>query len=121
MQFQRRGEVITVPFTFRVAEIWDDPAPVANASRRVQRATIQVDNGVYSPANLTVTSGKPVEFTFIGGKAMGCGASLVFPDLGIKKQLAPGKKTVVTFMPKKSGPLRFTCAMNMYQGRVTVK
>jgi hypothetical protein len=123
VQFQRRGEVITVPFTFRVADIWDNdkPAPVASVDRPVQQATIQVNNGIYSPAGLTVTAGKPVELTFIGGKSMGCGASLVFPELGIKKQLAPGKKTVVAFTPTKSGPLRFTCAMNMYQGQVTVK
>ncbi len=120
-QFQRRGEVLTVPFTFRVADIWDDPAPATKKAATTQRATIQVDNGVYSPANITVTAGQPAEFTFVGGKSMGCGASLVFPELGIKKQLAPGEKTIVAFTPKKSGPLRFTCAMNMYQGRVTVK
>jgi YHS domain-containing protein/plastocyanin len=118
-QFQRRGKVITVPFTFRIADIWD-AAPAAAVKSPVQKATIQVDNGTYSPANLTVTAGKPVELTFVGGKAMGCGDTLVFPGLGIKKTLTPGAKTVVTFTPKQNGQLRFTCAMNMYQGQITV-
>ncbi|MES2460127.1 MAG: cupredoxin domain-containing protein [Armatimonadota bacterium] len=122
-QFQRRGQVITVPFTFRVADLWEnEPSPVAAAaSAPVQKATITVDKGVYLPSSLTLAAGRPVELTFIGGKAMGCGDTLVFPGLGIKRTLVAGGKTVVTFTPKKSGPLRFTCGMNMYQGQLTVK
>ena len=121
-QFQRKGEVITVPFTFRVADIWETaPAPVAATVPTVQKATIRVDGGVYSPADVTVAKGQPVELTFIGGTSMGCGSTVVFPELGIRKALAAGVGTVVAFTPTKTGPLRFTCPMKMYQGQVTVK
>ncbi len=120
-QFQRRGKVITVPFTFRVADLWETaPAPAVATKAAVQKATIQVDEGGYSPANITVAAGKPVELTFVGGKSIGCGNTLVFPDLGIKKTLTPNGKTVVRFTPAKSGQMRFTCGMNMYRGQITI-
>jgi YHS domain-containing protein len=120
-QFQRKGKVITVPFTFRVADIWETAsAQEVAAKSAVQIATVQVNGSGYSPKNLTVVAGKPVEVTFIGGKSLGCGDTLVFPELGIKKTLTPSGRTVVRFTPTKSGQIRFTCGMNMYRGQVTV-
>jgi plastocyanin domain-containing protein len=50
-----------------------------------------------------VKAGKPVELTFLKGKNIGCGDTVVFPALKITKELK-GPKTVI-----------------MYEGSVTVK
>ncbi len=94
------------------------PAPKATASA-VQKITVKVD-GTYSPALVTVKAGKPVEITFIKGKNVGCGGTVVFKSLGITKELK-AEKTVVAFTPKKAGSIAFTCPMGMYEGSVTVK
>ena len=119
-QFQRKGHVYTVPWTFRVKDLWDSSTPVASSSA-VQKATIRVGEAVYVPASLRVQAGKPVELTFVAGKNVGCGATVVFPGLGIRQTLGATGKTVVSFTPKKAGVVRFTCGMNMYKGELTVR
>ena len=94
------------------------PAPKAAASA-VQKITVKVD-GTYSPSNITVKAGKPVEITFIKGKNVGCGGTVVFSSLGITKELK-AEKTVVAFTPKKAGTIAFACPMGMYKGSVNVK
>jgi plastocyanin len=86
----------------------------------VQRATVVVDGG-YSPESITVEAGRPVELTFIRKEKRGCGDVVQFPTLGLKRALEPGRKTLVTFTPKKAGPVPFTCSMEMYEGQVVVR
>ena len=94
------------------------PAPKAAAST-VQKVTVKVD-GTYSPSDITVKAGKPVEITFIKGKNVGCGGTVVFSSLGITKELK-AEKTVVAFTPKKAGTIAFACPMGMYKGSIAVK
>ena len=94
------------------------PAPKVQKST-VQKVTVKVD-GTYSPSFVTVKAGQPVEITFVKGKNVGCGGTVVFKSLGITKELK-AEKTVVAFTPKKAGSIAFTCSMGMYEGSVTVK
>lgn len=138
-QFMHANRVLTVPFTFKVEELWADvasgpptrrraPGPgaaSATAPRKagqkttVQRATVVID-GEYQPATVSVKAGLPVELTFVRKEAVGCGDVVQFPKLGLKRTLKPGEKTVVMFTPRKAQTLRFTCGMSMYQGKVVV-
>lgn len=121
-QFMHRNRVLTVPFTFLVQDLWakKPAAPVNRAAGAVQRATVVIDGG-FSPANVQVRAGRPVELTFIRKESSGCGATVQFPALKLKRTLKPGQKTTVSFTPKKSGPLQFTCGMEMYRGQLTVR
>ena len=85
----------------------------------IQKFTVKVD-GTYSPSNINVKAGKPVEITFTKGEDVGCGGTVVFSSLGITKELKTDK-TVVAFTPKKAGTIAFSCPMGMYKGSVTVK
>ena len=98
------------------------PAPKMGAAAKqkgVQKFTVKVD-GTYSPSSLSVNAGKPVEITFIKGKNVGCGGTVVFSSLGITRELKSAK-TVVAFTPRKAGKIAFACPMGMYEGSVTVK
>jgi YHS domain-containing protein len=123
-QFMHRNRVITVPFTFQVEDLWSQPSSTAAAQKPESKATVQratvVVNGGYSPAAVTVKAGRPVELTFVNREKAGCGDVVKFPNLGVKRTLKPGEKTVVTFMPRQAGAIPFTCGMNMYRGRVIV-
>ena len=85
-----------------------------------QRSTVTINHG-YTPSSISVKAGKPVELTLVRKETSGCGDTVQFPSLGIKRILRPGEKTVVRFTPKKAGTLAFTCGMNMYRGAVVVK
>ncbi|MBS1717628.1 MAG: cupredoxin domain-containing protein [Armatimonadetes bacterium] len=98
----------------------DGPA-VAKMVKGVQAITVTIDNGKYSPAVIEVAKGKPVEITFKGGQNMGCGSTVEFKSLKLKKTVDAGKSVVVKFTPNKVGEIKFTCSMNMYQGKVIVK
>lgn len=120
-QFARAGRVYTVPFTFLVQDLWTDTKakpPVKGSG--VQRATIVID-GEFQPARVAVRAGKPVELTFVRKERSGCGNVVQFPSLGLKRALKPGEKAVVTFTPRRSGKVAFTCGMAMYKGEITVR
>lgn len=121
-QFMHANRVYTVPFTFLVEDLWGKNASAApkDAGGAAQRATIVIDGG-FSPASVAVNAGKPVELTFVRKEKSGCGEVVHFPSLGLKRTLKPGDTTTLSFTPRKSGPIRFTCGMQMYRGQVTVR
>jgi Cu+-exporting ATPase len=91
----------------------------AKQSKGVQKATITINNG-YSPSSIKVKKGSPVELTFVGGKNIGCGGTVVFKSLKISKSVAVGKSVVIKFTPTKKGEIPFTCGMGMLSGKVVV-
>lgn len=98
-----------------------DKAMVAKPTKGVQKATILIEDGKYSPATISVKKGKPVELTFKAGKNAGCGSTVVFNSLKISKDVPSGKSVVVKFTAKEAGKIHFTCPMGMYNGDVVVK
>lgn len=90
-------------------------------STGVQKASVTIDGGRYSPNVIEVQHGKPVELTFIGGKELGCGGTIVFKSLNQSKDVESGKSVTFTFTPNKAGEIPFTCGMGMYDGKVVVK
>ncbi|MBV6459426.1 MAG: Multidrug resistance protein MdtA [Fimbriimonadaceae bacterium] len=83
--------------------------------------TVEVLSGSYNPASITVESGKPTTITFIRRSEVGCGTEIVFPELGIEKPLPLNEPVKVTIAPTKPGELRFTCGMDMFNGKVIVR
>lgn len=100
----------------------ETPTPTTSTTADgVQRATITIDGGKYTPSVVTVERGKPVELTFIGGQELGCGGTVVFKSLNQSKDVASGKSVMFAFTPDEAGEIPFTCSMDMYDGKVVVK
>jgi YHS domain-containing protein/plastocyanin len=122
-QFMHRNRVYTVPFTFRVQDLWA-PAATASAPKpaadAVQRTTVII-NGGFQPARVAVKAGQPVALTFLRKETSGCGNEVHFPSLGLKRSLKPGQKTTVSFTPQKNGTIAFSCGMGMYHGEVIAR
>ena len=97
-----------------------DKTVTAKQLKDKQTALILI-NGGYTPGQITVRQGKPVELTFTGGKNLGCGGTVVFRSLKISKDVAVGKSVVIKFTPKAKGEIPFTCSMGMLSGKVIVK
>lgn len=78
---------------------------------------ITVDGQGYHPASLELPSGAPATLVFTRTSDDGCGQQLVFPTLGIQRDL-PLDEPVVVEIPSVEGEIRFTCGMDMYRGTI---
>ena len=93
-------------------------APVVNGK---QVLVMQAVSGGYSPNKFTVKAGIPVSWQVSNDGSAGCGASIVaqglFPD---RIDTIPGQIVTKEFTPTTPGEYRFSCAMGMYTGTITV-
>ena len=114
-------------------------APLLSTSRfviRVAPAGANVTQGPHAPAgsvlvNVTMVgfdpalieakAGQPLKLAFFRPNAANCAREVVFPELGIRKELPPGQTVVVDITTAKSGPLTFECGMKMLKGQLIVQ
>ena len=75
----------------------------------------------FDPASIPAQAGQPLKLAFFRPNAANCAREVVFPGLGIRKELPPGRTTVVDITPSKSGPLGFECGMKMLKGQLIVR
>jgi sulfite exporter TauE/SafE/copper chaperone CopZ len=80
---------------------------------------MSVDNKGYSPREFTVKEGQEVKWIVNGKTNFGCQTVLTAPQLGVSKYIQLGDN-VITFTPKQSGDINFSCEMGMYQGVIHV-
>ncbi len=85
-----------------------------------QDFTVTVDSKGYHPATIKVAAGKEVNLTFVSKEAS-CANGISIPSLKRTISLQPGKKKMVTFMPKKGQTIAFACSMNMFKGKVVTR
>ena len=75
----------------------------------------------FDPATIDAKAGQPIKLAFYRPNAQNCASEVMFPALGIKKELPPGQTTVVEVTPPTTGPLAFACGMNMLKGKLIVR
>lgn len=78
---------------------------------------VRVDGDGYHPARVTAERGKAVTLVFTRTTDQTCGQVLVFPELGIRRDLPLNVPVKVSVTPSAS-EIRFTCGMDMYRGAV---
>lgn len=82
---------------------------------------IDVDGGIYDPAQISIDVGQGVTLRFTRHDASPCAEMVVFPELGISEALPVGKPYDIPIKVNKPGQYEFTCAMGMYRGKLTVE
>ncbi len=75
----------------------------------------------FDPAEIEAKAGQPMKLAFFRPNAANCAREVVFPDLGVRKELPPGQTVVVDITPLKTGPLVFECGMKMLKGKLIVR
>jgi hypothetical protein len=75
----------------------------------------------FEPASIEAKAGQPLKLAFFRPNAANCVREVVFPGLGIRKELPPGQTVVVEITPPKSGPLGFECQMKMLKGQLIAR
>ncbi|HJW75828.1 MAG TPA: cupredoxin domain-containing protein, partial [Thermoleophilia bacterium] len=93
-------------------------APAAN---REQRIVITVTKNGFEPASVHLKAGKPVRLVVTRRVERTCATDIVVKEYGIKKPLPLNKPVEVRFTPRKSGAIRYACAMDMIAGSLIVE
>lgn len=78
-----------------------------------QIVSMAVDSLDYVPSRFTVVEGIPVEWHIDGTKAQGCAQVISIPSLGITEYLPRDQEKVITFTPKGTDAIKFSCSMGM--------
>jgi plastocyanin domain-containing protein len=82
---------------------------------------VVVDGGVYTPARIEVTAGRPVTLRFLRKDPNPCAEKVLFDDLGVAADLPLGEPVFVFLPPATAGEYAFTCQMQMYRGTLVAK
>lgn len=99
---------------------WAGPARADGTHRDVQEVEISVQGG-YKPDRIEVVEGQEVQLKFVRKEASGCTREVVFPALGIRKELPQNEPVVVQLPTLKVGEYGFECGMKMLKGKIVVR
>jgi plastocyanin domain-containing protein len=87
---------------------------------KAQRVYVKVTENGYRPSSFRLRRGVRAYITFTREADAVCGEVIVMPKYGIHRTLPPDQPVTVTFLPRDTGTLNFTCGMNMLRGRMIV-
>lgn len=90
------------------------------AAESGQEFTIEVANGIYTPASIQVKINQPLTLHFIRKSQSPCAGTVVFEDFGLSADLPFDEIKTLRFTPEQKGTFHFTCQMAMYRGTLTV-
>ena len=92
-------------------------APIVNGKQQVN---ISISNNGYSPTQVFVKSGTPVELNLESKGVYSCASSFTLKKFNIFTQLQPNDKKVLAFTPTEKGNFTYSCSMGMYTGVIHV-
>jgi plastocyanin domain-containing protein len=93
----------------------------ADGSHHQVREIEVIVQGGYQPSRIEVVVGEHVQLRFVRKESGGCTREVVFPTLGIRKELPEGQPVVIYLPELKAGEYEFTCGMNMIKGKIIVR
>jgi sulfite exporter TauE/SafE len=79
---------------------------------------LAITNGQYQPAALSIPADKPVRLVVTRNENTACSSQIVFPQLGITKDLKANGVTTVDLPATKAGSYSMTCGMGMMSGQL---
>jgi hypothetical protein len=90
----------------------------ASVTGGVQKVTVDLTQGSYTPNQISAKAGVPIELVF-KGPASGCNGYVQSQDLGFQQDVSNGGTIKVGAL--KPGTYTWACSMNMYRASIVVK
>ena len=81
---------------------------------------ITADDKGFRPSSVTVPKGAPATLVFTRTTDETCATEVVFPELGVTKELPKGTPVKIPVPTDKEQKLTFQCGMGMYKSAVVV-
>ena len=117
LQVQRNGSVLTFPFVVRIAA----QREVSKVSTIPNAQVVLVSGKGFAPARIVTLANKPIRLVFQRLDAQNCAGRVVFPALGIDRELPVGKSLLIEIAPQAANELTYSCGMEMYRGSLVVR
>lgn len=115
------NHLLTASFSFFAAGLsLPSQARAESAHHDVREIEIVVEGG-YTPSRIEVVEGQHVQLKFIRKESSGCTREVVFPALGIRKELPEGTPVIIYLPELKAGEYEFECGMKMIKGKLIVR
>ncbi len=120
LQVQWGGAVLTFPW---VVEVREGKRAGPNRPRSIPEDALEVTVSAagFTPARIEIPAGKEATLAFRRTDAQNCGGKVVFPELGITKELPVGETVLVPLGRQSAKVLHFGCGMGMYKGSIMVR
>jgi hypothetical protein len=118
-QFQLDGQTLVQSFVLSVSAARQRAQPLAQIPADAIR--IKVGANGFAPVQIRVEANKPIKLAFTRDSQPNCGNQVVFPSLGMRRNLPPGETVVIELAPASASELLFTCGMGMYKGLIVVQ
>ena len=103
---------------FGAAPLLLSPAEAAGADAR--EVEIVVDHG-YQPSRIVTQEGERIRLKVLRKDYSPCAREIVFPSLGIRRELVVNEVAVLDLPPLTPGDVAFHCGMNMLHGTIVVE
>ena len=97
------------------------PAPRVARAPGAQVVSVEVTGQGLVPARAAVKAGRPVTLVVTRKTDRTCATEIVVKDYGVNQPLPLGQAVEVTFTPRKAGPVRYACGMDMIAGVLNVE
>jgi len=97
-----------------------DPSVVHVADDGRQEVVVTARPGSYRPGNIAVKAGIPTTLVMRSQGNDGCTRAFVIPSLDKQWTLPENGDTRIDLGVLQPGKLRYTCAMGMYTGQLTI-
>ncbi|UJR84354.1 cupredoxin domain-containing protein [Sandaracinus amylolyticus] len=97
------------------------PRTESMASAQEVREIEIVVRGSYQPNRIVVREGERVRLRFVRHEYASCTREVVFPALGIRRELPPHQPVVIELPQLAVGEHEFRCGMNMVRGTIVVE
>src|SRR5687768_3095527 len=89
-----------------------------------QHTSVEIEivvQGGYRPNRVEVVEGQHVQLKFVRKESSGCSREVLFPALGIRRELPQGEPVVIHLPKLGAGEYEFTCGMHMLEGKLIVR
>ncbi len=110
-----------LPFAVASQSIAHEGGHVQTPTPASEEIEVTVDKNGYTPSVVEVAKAGKVKLLFKRTSAVGCGERVVFPALGIAKDLPVGTVVAIEVEAKAGERIAFTCGMGMYKGALVVR
>ncbi|MGW8227892.1 MAG: cupredoxin domain-containing protein [Gammaproteobacteria bacterium] len=96
------------------------PRKITTASKTTP-IEIRVKDGVYTPAYIETKKGETIRLRFVREDPSPCAAKVIFNSLNKSLELPMHGSAEIELHPEEAGEIDFTCEMQMYRGRLSVR
>lgn len=96
-------------------------APVVAHGDTPRTIDLKVTEKGFEPNRVKVAKGEPLKLVVTRKTDATCAKEITIPEENIKAELPLDKSVTLAFTPKKSGDLKYSCAMGMIGGVIQVQ